>query len=665
MNLSAGCIVEFSSKGSQPDTGVVLSAAGNNVRVLLLNGKETNIQEKKILHTTTRSVTSVSDREACRHNLITTNEQRQQVMGEIDLAELHELLVDDIRPYSLVELAEFLFAPDDDNSAAALLRKLAEDRIYFKSKNDAYHPASAEELEQALLLQQRREAQENEETQLCDALKKLDTSGEVDEALNEHLASLKYLAAGVEEHGVSKRMLAALDKNGLHNPRKLFQGLVKAQVMGPDENLAIIRHKLPVDFSDAIVKEAERLIALPFPRGQRQNLTALTTWAIDTEGSKDRDDAFSFEERGSEGYRLLVHIADPAELIIPDSPIDKEAARRGSSVYMPDNRVHMLPAAISEKYLSLDEGGERLAITFSMDFSPECTLQKLEVFESIIQMDRALDYESADKLAVDDAWLGGALAFAEKLKGVREANGAVMVPRQPELSIKVCDGEIVVEQRNRDDMTQGMIAEFMVWTNHAAAEWFRENSVPCLFRMQDGEKSKIEFGDTFNPVVFFSALKTFRKTVISPNAGRHHSLGLNSYTQVTSPLRRYSDLLLHRQIKAFLHTGKPAYSQDELGQAMMVADISVGRADEIMRDRDRYFLLKYLKQQQKNQEVVFDGVIVETSLAEVTFYADFLCSFRHCRKPAFDVAVGQKVLVKVNQIDLFDGIIRFDIRQPA
>ena len=73
-------------------------------------------------------------------------------------------------------------------------------------------------------------------------------------------------------------------------------------------------------------------------------------------------------------------------------------------------------------------------------------------------------------------------------------------------------------------------------------------------------------------------------------------------------------------------------------------------------------MLKYLKQQQKNSEVIFDGIIVDSGLTEVNFYVDFLCSFRHCRKPPFDVAPGMKVKVKVNQIDLFDNIIRFDLR---
>lgn len=665
MNLSPGCIVEFSGKGSMPDTGVILMAAGGTVRLLLLNGKETTTTEKKILHSTSKAVTTVSDRETCRQNLTNCNNRRREAADSINLAELHELMAEDIRPYSLAELAGFLFAADDEDSAAALLRKLSEDRLYFKNKNDTFQPLSQSDLAAALEIQQKKQAQENEEAALSDALKQLELQGTVSEILREHVNDMKNLVACQEEASISKRLAAALEKAGLSAPRKLFQALIKGGLMSVDENLAIIRNRLPVDFSGELLTEAERLCQAGPNLSGRNNLKHLRTWAIDTPGSKDRDDAFSFEQADDGSCILWVHVADPAELIARDSLIDKEAARRGSSVYMPDQRIHMLPAEISEKFLSLHEGNEKPAVSFSLSFAPDCSLTELKIFESVINIEKALDYDTADTLLDTDPWLKSALDFADRLKKKREESGAVMFPRQPELSIKVIEDEIIIEHRSRDDLTQGMIAEFMIWANHAAADWCRKNSVPCLYRVQDGDAKKPEFGETFDPVAFFAVLKTFRKTTVSQNAGRHYSLGLDGYTQVTSPLRRYSDLLLHRQIKAVIKGEPPPYSNSDLAQVMLYADSAVSRADEIMRDRERYFLLKYLKQKQKNQEVVFDGVVVETSMAEVTFYVDFLCSFRHCRKPSFDVAPGQKVQVKVNQIDLFDGIIRFDLRQAA
>ncbi|NCB38102.1 MAG: RNB domain-containing ribonuclease [Erysipelotrichia bacterium] len=665
MNLAPGCIVEFSAKGSQPETGVVINFAGGTVRLYLLNGKETSVQEKKILHTTSRAVTSVADREQCRQNLLNTNSLRKTVSEKIDLSELHSLLVEDPRPYALSELAGFLFAPDDDDSAAALLRKLCDDHLYFKNRNDTYLPVSGEELQRALEQQAKKEQTEHEEALLVNALKKLgDSTTNLPDELKEHINDLKNFVACGEDAKISRRLTAALNKSDLNNQRKLFQALVSAKIMDPDENLAIIKYRLPVDFSHELINEAKSLCKTDITSLNRKNLLDMRIWAIDTPGSKDRDDAFSFEEHSDGSFTLWIHIADPAELILPDSPLDKEASRRGSSVYMPDQRVHMLPAEISESFLSLAEGSERLSLSFMLEFSAECEIKSLKIFEAIIKIERAIDYDTADTMLESEPWLKKALEFAEKLKKKRETNGAVMFPRQPELSIKLIDGKITVEHRNRDDRTQGMIAEFMIWANHAAAEWCHKHEIPCLYRVQDGDSNVPKFGDTFEPAAFFAILKTFRKTVVSNNPGRHHSLGLNSYTQVTSPLRRYSDLLLHRQIKSAINGRAIEYDQNSLSQIMLIADSAVSRADEIMRDRDRYFLHKYIKQLQKAKEVVYDGVVVEVGMTEVTFYVDFLCSFRHCRKPSFDVAVGQKVAVKVTQIDLLDGIIKFELRQP-
>ncbi|NLF96828.1 MAG: RNB domain-containing ribonuclease [Candidatus Riflebacteria bacterium] len=663
MNLSVGCIVEFSAKGSHPDIAVVMSVAGGNVRLLLSNGKETTVTEKKIMHATARAATGVADREACRQNLVKTNERRKCIAETINLEELHALLYEEQRIFKIEELAGFLFEPDDDDSAAALLRALCTDKLYFKDKNEGYQPVSLEDLAVAREQLARKQAQEEEENNLAEALKQLEKSGTVAEVLNSHLNDLKSLAACGEEAKLAKRLSNALDRADLNNQRKLFQAMVKAGIFNADENLDIIRFKLPVEFAPEILAEAAAVASITPAVNGRRDLTAQRTWAIDTPETRDRDDAFSFETLPDGCNRLQVHVADPAELIKPGSLLDKEAARRGSSVYMPDQRIHMLPTEISEELFSLNHEENRMALTFSLLFSPECELREVEIFESLIHIEHAIDYDTADSMLSENHWLQQALDLAERLKKCREKMGAVMFPRQPELSIKVRDDDIIVEQRNRDDLTQGMIAEFMIWANHAAAEYCRKNSIPCLYRVQEGDENRPEFGDSFDPVQFFAAIKTFRKTTVSQTANRHYSLGLSSYTQATSPLRRYSDLLVHRQIKAVINGRSPEYNDNDLAQAVLISDSAVSRAEEIMRNRDRYFLHKYLKQQQKTGEVVFDGTIVEVGLNEAVFYVDFLCSFKHCRRPSFDIAVGQQVLVKVTQIDLFDGTIRFELRQ--
>ena len=187
MNLSAGYIVEFIAKGSVPEAAVVLSLSGTNVRIMLTNGKETNIPEKKILYSSNRSLISVSNKENCKQNLVNINNTRNEIAEKIDLAEIRELLVEDPKFYELSEIAEFLYDSTDCDSIAALLRKLSDDHIYFKNKNNTFQPVSEEALNQAIELQKKKELQAQEEGMLVDSLKNLLTNSQFNDDLKPYL----------------------------------------------------------------------------------------------------------------------------------------------------------------------------------------------------------------------------------------------------------------------------------------------------------------------------------------------------------------------------------------------------------------------------------------------------------------------------------------------
>ena len=169
MSLSSGYVVEIIVKGSVPESAVVLSLSGTNVRVMLVNGKETNIPEKKILYSSTRSLISVSDKENCKQNLININNTRKDIADKIDLSEIRELLSEDPKFYELSEIAEFLYDLNDFDSIAALLRKLCEDKLYFKNKNNTFQPVSEDVLKQTLEQLKKKELQEKEESVLVDS----------------------------------------------------------------------------------------------------------------------------------------------------------------------------------------------------------------------------------------------------------------------------------------------------------------------------------------------------------------------------------------------------------------------------------------------------------------------------------------------------------------
>ncbi|MGM0601330.1 MAG: ribonuclease catalytic domain-containing protein [Candidatus Rifleibacteriota bacterium] len=665
MNLVAGCVVEYVIKGNKIGLAAVLNAAEGNVRLFLANGKETSVTEKKILHATKKLQVNLKERETGKNQLQEIDARRNKLVKQLNLEELYELLAEEERSLDLAEIAGFLFDEDEEDETAALLRALVDDKLYFRYKNDLFTAVSRDELEQSLQKLAKEEAQEQQIQTWVQALKDSRQNKQLAQELKPELSQLKNFVAWGAESEINKKLFTALDRAGLANQRKLKAFLVGCNEMDIDENLLLLKYRVPVDFSEEIHDVVSELIDKfnneLSSQKNRIDLRNLKAWAIDTPGSKDRDDAFSFETEDDGSVNLYVHIADPAEFILPETPLDREAARRGSSIYMPDSRIHMLPAQLSEDCLSLSANGDRLALSIILKFSPQLELSEVSIKETIIKIEKATDYDTANKELKSDDWLARAYAFAEKLKQKRKEMGAAVFPRQPELEIKVEDGQISVSHVNRENLTASMIAEFMIWANHAAAGFCQLNKIPCLYRIQEPADVRADFSGDFDPVKFFAALKTFKKTTVSANAGLHASLGLHGYTQVTSPLRRYADLLLHRQIKSYVRTQKPCYSQNDLEQVLMLADEAIRRADEIMRDRDRYFLFKYLQLKRKNETLLLDATVVDQSMNEVYFYVDFLCGFRHCRRPRFDVAAGQKVKAKVNQIDLFDGLIRFEL----
>lgn len=663
MNFTAGQIVEFPSKDQELVLGVVLSVSGKGVRVLLLNRKETTIAERGVLHCTSTSRTGTADLDRCHERAMEIDRKRSGIAQGIDLAELHQLLVMENRAFSLKEMAGFLFSPPDDDSEAALLRRLTTDTLFFKARKEGYSPVPADELAQAQEREKKRREMEQEESELIAEMKRVSARGPegCSDRFRAVSESLIQVAALEHEAPVPKRIFEILEKSGFGTGRKLFSLLVSAGLFGPDENLLLKRYKVPVEFPEEVTLEAERLAGQKPPESNRTDLRGVETWAIDSETTLDRDDAFSLSFADGR-FTLLVHVADPAEWFSTDSPVDIEASRRGTTIYLPDGNIPMLPKVLSEDHLSLNENSDRQALTLKIGFDETGGLSGFELFKSLIRVTRMTSYDSADELIDREPTLALGVRLWKLLVKRRTEAGAMVFKRQPEIKV-ILDGERVTLQPRNDGPTQEMIAEFMIWANHLGGRWLAERKVPGVYRVQEPAGDNPTRQTEFKPVEFFQALRSMKKSQTSSRPGLHAGLGVDPYCQITSPIRRYSDLVLHRQITAVLE-GRPPLDSGQLSARLAVPDESVRVAEEVMEDRVRYFLLKFLRQEQKDGRETSPGTIVDTSGPEVFVYIDLLCQFRHCRKPSFPIQVGQKVTVRFRQVDPFDRILRFDI-EPA
>jgi exoribonuclease-2 len=338
-------------------------------------------------------------------------------------------------------------------------------------------------------------------------------------------------------------------------------------------------------------------VELPeLPEETRADLTHLPAFAIDDEGNQDPDDALSLE-----GDRLWVHVADVAALVPPDSPADLEARARGATLYLPDVRALMLPPqAIQRLGLGLAEVSP--ALSFGIDLGSDGDFLGLEVVPSWVRVTR-LSYAEADT-RLGEAPFQDLLRIAQTRQMRREKRGAINI-NLPEVKIWVDDGQVMIRPLE-GSKSRDIVLEAMLMAGEATAHFALERDVPFPFTTQDppDRDERPLDGDMAGMYALRRFLKPSGYTgVPAPHTG----LGLEIYAQVTSPLRRYLDLVAHQQLRAHLSGESPLEAQVLLERVGAAAAVSqdVRRAERLAR---RHWTLVYLIQ---NPGWRGEGVVVD------------------------------------------------------
>ncbi len=340
----------------------------------------------------------------------------------------------------------------------------------------------------------------------------------------------------------------------------------------------------------------------------REDLTGTLAIAIDDVDTDEVDDALSAHELPDGRWRVEVHIADASAWVPEGGAIDAEARRRGATLYLPDRRLPMLPDALAYDRVSLNEGMPRPALTFRIELDRQGRVVDFEPVLSTISVDCQLPYEEVDSLldARSDTALSKTLRalyrLADLLCDARIARGALEV-QPPEVKVKVnAAGEVRVTPVERFSSARRLVSEWMIQCGRLAAQWCAERGVPVVFRRQDAPEDPPEMPteSVVDPVAFHAIVRKLRKAAVSSAPGPHWGLGVEAYSQVTSPIRRYADLVMHRQIKAALTappgTREPFDSDAEQAvlHAVAAAEQAGDTLSRIERETNRYFVLKHL-----------------------------------------------------------------------
>jgi exoribonuclease-2 len=552
--------------------------------------------------------------------------------GPIDFAELKPPPGDLLSAWELLEgtttnlaeLAELAYGAYTPASAWAVWEWVM-DGLYFTGEPDAIHANSRQQAEKEQVARAARTAEARAWAGFLERVHQ--RRFEPDD--NRYLVEVEQLAYGRRDRS---RVLAELGR--AQTPESAHGLLLELGVW--DETIDPYPRRLELP------ERAPRFDLPELPGEERRDLTHLPAFAIDDEGNIDPDDAISLD-----GDRLWVHVADVAALVPPDSAADQEARNRGANLYLPEGVVPMLPWQATQQ-LGLGLAQISPALSFGLRMGDDGAVVDLEVTSSWVRVTR-LTYEEAETV-IDQEPLRTFYGLARRREARRRQQGAVAL-HLPEVRIKVVDGRVVIAPllslRSRDTVT-----ELMLMAGEAVAQLAIQRALPMPFTTQEAGEP-MDTPETLSEM--FAGRRRMRPSQQSTHPSPHAGLGLPAYVRVTSPLRRYLDLVAHQQLRSWLR-GKPLLDETALLERVGAAEAiggAVRRAEGLAR---QHWTLVYLQQQPSWSGA---GVVVEkTGMRATLLIPQLAWEFRvHLRQDLPLDSVVQVTYVDAN-LPLLDAHFR-------
>ena len=410
-------------------------------------------------------------------------------------------------------------------------------------------------------------------------------------------------------NGAPFKMTVVCEVLNPDNTNKDFRGKI-VEVLGDMGNndvrmLSVLRqYGLSQTFPDQVNDEIKDLPVNPDPQMideqielGRRDLRDLLTITIDGEDAKDLDDAISIKKLQNGNYKLYVHIADVSNYVRENTALDDEARLRGTSVYLVDRVIPMLPPKLSNGLCSLNPNVDRLTMTAEMYVGPDGITYDGDVYESVIRSDRRMSYNEVYRILTegresDEEEYGDIVPMlyemkilAETLKRMRDGRGAINFDFPETDVILDNDGNPTEIMAHPITFANGIIEQFMICANEFVAEKFCRMNWPFVYRIhEDPDPIKLarftriarSFGasgklsgnvspmdivifmdgvrdDTAKPMLDQVLLRSMAKACYSERNLGHFGLASQYYCHFTSPIRRYPDLYIHRIIKSYLH----------------------------------------------------------------------------------------------------------------
>ena len=519
--------------------------------------------------------------------------------------------------------------------------------------------------------------------------------------------------------------LEAWESRHVNPEGEIIEVLGPALAPGVDLLSIIRKYHLPTEFPRDVLEQADRISEKIDARQLegREDLRKEFIVTIDPDDARDFDDAIHVEKIENGGWRLGVHIADVAAYVDPECALDREARRRGNSVYLPDRVIPMLPERLSNGVCSLNPGVDRLTHSVFIHFDRNGTAKRARFARSVIRSADRLSYKQAyailkspprDRLSER---LHAAWELAQLLRQKRFGHGSLDLDF-PEVKVWLDEaGKPVRLERVENDESHQLIEEFMLAANEAVARELKNRAIPTIYRIhEDPDPEKLaeyrEFvlsfgykvgdlthraevqrllasirGKPEEQALKIGLLKSLKRARYFPQPLGHYGLAKANYLHFTSPIRRYADLVVHRALAQ--HDGKYR-SRTDMSQVASIAE-HVSTTERTAADAEiesvRMKKLEFFQRQldERNPQIfraaIVDvrnyGLAVElpdvliTGLVHVSSLSDDFYLFESSRRQLIGrrsrkrFSIGDEVRVFVVRVDAFKRQVDFAIASDA
>ena len=421
---------------------------------------------------------------------------------------------------------------------------------------------------------------------------------------------------------------------------------------------SLSRSSWQLGFTAEQLEAAEQLLVMaeePCPGdGARRDLTALRTVTIDDEDTLDIDDGLALEQLDGGQARIWIHVADPGRLITEGSPLDLEARRRATSLYLAGGHLPMFPLQLASGPFSLRAGRRCAAWSLWVELDSEGAVQASGLTRSWVKPIYRLSYGDADELIElappPDTDLADLHALLLLRRRWRVARGALLLD-QPEGRVRQADGGAVLEI-TEPSPSRLMVAEAMILAGAVVAEYGRQHALALPFRSQPpaelpgaAELDALPPG----PVRHAAIKRCLSRGLTGTRPERHFSLGLDAYVQATSPIRRYADLVVQRQLRCQLD-GKPPLDADALTALLSELEGPLRQAQQISREDQRHWQQVWFQQQHGEQwpAQFLRWLRQQDGLALVHVETLAMDLAAHCPQAC---EPGDRLLLRVRQVD--------------